>query len=180
MKNQLVFGLAACTKTAVRWLWVARPSKTTDVANCPLGRVSPTSHPFAAHGQADAFSPSEVCLAVPPVLQRTLLVGLVALCAHCGGNVLVETCEDGNCVMPEAVGSAPGVEQTSASTCEMAAVDQANNRFVGICDEQGCDCYFNDVLRCSCSARRGTHTTCSNGIPFCCQSFPFGDIEPAK
>ncbi len=46
---------------------VARPSKPADVAECPLGRDSSTVQPLAAHGQADACSPSEACLAVPPL-----------------------------------------------------------------------------------------------------------------
>jgi hypothetical protein len=58
---------------SARKLWVARPSKPTDVAECPLGRVSSTAQTFADHGQAYACSPSEACLAVPPVFRRTLL-----------------------------------------------------------------------------------------------------------
>jgi penicillin-binding protein 1C len=51
----------------VRWFWVARPSKSTDVAKGPLGRVSSTNRAFEAHGQAEASRRSEACLAVPPV-----------------------------------------------------------------------------------------------------------------
>ncbi len=58
---------------SARKLWVARPSKPTDVAECPLGRVSSTAQTFSDHGQAYACSPSEACLAVPPVFRRTLL-----------------------------------------------------------------------------------------------------------
>jgi hypothetical protein len=58
---------------SARWLWVARPSKTGDVAKCQLGRDSSTLQHLAAHGQADDCSPSEACLAVPPGFRRTLI-----------------------------------------------------------------------------------------------------------
>lgn len=108
---------------------------------------------------------------------RFLLIFCMVAFVGCGGRVMAEQSGDETCTMPQAVGDAPGTEQSSSGLCSMQAVDAAGHTFRAVCDAQGCDCYYDQSLLCSCPARQGWASTCSNGIPVCCKGFPYKDIE---
>lgn len=103
---------------------------------------------------------------------------LLPALAGCGGNVqCAEESEEGTCRLPPAQGAAPGTMATTPTSCRLEATDEGGNRFAAVCDEQGCDCYFNDELRCDCPHRQGLGMHCNAKVTVCCLDFPFADVD---
>jgi hypothetical protein len=131
--------------------------------------------------------------------QRARAVGLLVAVVACGGKAIIDGNGSGGgggtggtgpgpapgqggsgllCYTDPPVGSlfecTTGMTTSTGSgapACQTAVCDEDGQIWISDCQAQGCRCYFNGQLRCTCNIQGGE--ACSPGVPACCpEPFP--------
>lgn len=67
-----------------------------------------------------------------------------------------------------------GTTGSGMGPCERRICDTAGNEWRSSCEDQGCVCFFNGSVKCSCSLQ-GDGSFCDGATPSCCPE-PFPDF----
>ncbi|HHH30430.1 MAG TPA: hypothetical protein ENK57_19105 [Polyangiaceae bacterium] len=133
----------------------------------------------------------------PSRIRETLVLVLgVAFTAACGGTVVIAADDDGGgtggagASSVTSTGSSAicfttepssdlfecgfGTTGSGVGPCERRICDAAGNEWRSSCEDQGCVCFFNGTVKCSCSLQ-GEGLFCDGVTPSCCPE-PFPDF----
>ena len=117
-------------------------------------------------------------------------LGLIAAWFGCGGKAVVDDSQPGTgggsstadgrggpyelCMTTTPIADlVPCGAEGGPGSCNSALCDGVN-RWVSSCDDNGCVCYFNGAVRCSCISD-GAGQFCDGKTPSCCPS-PFPEF----